>query len=376
MRMKCTSGFRHVIQEAFMRSVARFMKIVGIAAFLLSAGSAAAQPIDCPRLAAQINALAASSPGRANHYGAAVQKQRNDLDRAIHYARSLGCDRGQFFMFDTAPPQCPGLNAQIQQLQATLAQYEGGGDLGGNAAARQQLTARYNSYCRGQVQTSPQPQQRGFFETLLGVFQPNQNPYPAGQQPQFEEVRPLDGEELRPHGGSQAVCVRSCDGGFFPLTVSVRNADPDQLSGLCQALCPNATVSVYTRSPNGDISTAVSLDGGAPYSESPTALKFQKSFDAACTCKPPGETWAEALAGAEDLLGRARKTDVLVTPENSAEMAKPKLEKAARPSMLPAPAPNSQAGNNPTAAADQTGTDEIVGPDGVKRRVRIIVPPL
>ena len=158
--------------------------------------------------------------------------------------------------------------------------------------------------------------------------------------------------------------------------MSVRNADPDQLTGLCQALCPNATVSVYTRSPYGDISTAVSLEGGAPYSESPTALKFQKSFDAACTCKPPGQTWAEALAGAEDLLGRARKTDVLVTPENSAEMAKPKLEKAARPSTVPAPAPNSQAGNNPSAAADQTGTDEIVGPDGVKRRVRIIVPPL
>jgi Protein of unknown function (DUF2865) len=347
-----------------MRSVARFMKIVGVAAFLLSAASAAAQPIDCPRLAAQINALAASGPGRANHYGAAVQKQRNDLDRTIRYARSLGCDRGQFFMFDTAPPQCHGLNAQIQQLQATLAQYEGG-----------ELTARYNSYCRGQVQTSPQPQQRGFFETLLGVFQPNQNPYPAGQPP-FEEVRPLDGEDLRPHGGSQAVCVRSCDGGFFPLTVSVRNADPDQLASLCQALCPNATVSVYTRAPFGDISTAVSLEGGAPYSESPTALKFQKSFDAACTCKPPGQTWAEALAGAEDLLGSAHKTDVLVTPENSAEMAKPKLEKAARPSTVPAPAPNSQAGNNPSAAANQTGTDEIVGPDGVKRRVRIIAPPL
>jgi hypothetical protein len=359
-----------------MPTVARLMplmKVLGIAAVLLSAGSAVSQPIDCPRLAAQINALASSGAGRANHYGAGVQKQRNDLDRTIRYARSLGCDRGQFLMFDTVPPQCRDLNAQIQQLQTTLAQYEGSGDLGGNAAARQQLTARYNAYCRGQAQTSPQPQRRGFFETLLGVFQPNQNPYPGGQPP-FEEVRPLDGEDLRPHGGSQAVCVRSCDGGFFPLTVSARSAEPDQLAGLCQALCPNATVSVYTRSPNGDISTAVSLDGGAPYSESPTALKFQKSFDPACTCKPPGQTWAEALAGAEDLLGRAHKTDVLVTPENSVELAKPKLEKAARPSTLPAP--KSQAGNDPATAADQTGSDEIVGPDGVKRRVRIIVPPL
>ncbi len=360
-----------------MRWVACLVKVLGIAAFLHAAGTAAAQPVDCPRLAAQINALAASGGGQGRvtqHYGAAVQKQRNDLERTIRYARSLGCDRGQFLMFDTAPPQCHGLNAQIQQLQATLAQYEGSGDLGGNAAARQQLTARYNSYCRGQVQAAQPPQQRGFFETLLGVFQPNQNPFAPGQQPPFEEVRPLDGEDVRPHGGSQAVCVRSCDGGFFPLTVSARSADPDQLTSLCQALCPNATVSVYTRAPFGDISTAVSLDGGAPYSESPTALKYQKSYDAACTCKPPGQTWAEALSGAEDLLGRARKTDVLVTPETSAELAKPKLEKPPRPS--PLPEPGSQAGSKPSAAADQTGADEIVGPDGVKRRVRIIVPPL
>jgi Protein of unknown function (DUF2865) len=373
-REKCTSGVRRVIREAFMRSLACLVKVVGIAAFVLSAGSVSSQPIDCARLAAEINALASSGQGHVNHYGAATQKQRGELDRAIRNARSLGCDRGQFFLFDTAPPQCQSLNAQIQQLQATLAQYEGNGDLGGNTAARQQLTARYNAYCRGQVQTSPRPQQRGFFETLFGVFQPGQNPFAPGQEPQFEEVRPLDGDELRPHGGSQAICVRTCDGGFFPLTVSARNGDPDQLTGLCQALCPNAAVSVYTRSPDGDISTAVSLQGDAPYSDLPAALKFQKSFDPACTCKPPGQTWAEALAGAEDLLGRARKSDVLVTPENSAELAKPKFEKAARPS--PLPAPNDRAANNPTAAADPTGSDEIVGPDGVKRRVRIIVPPL
>jgi len=115
-------------------------------------------------------------------------------------------------------------------------------------AARQQLIARYNAYCRGRVQPSPQPAQRGFFETLFGAFIPNPNPFSA-EQPRVEEVRPLAGEDLAPHGGSQAVCVRTCDGGFFPLPLSARQSDPDQLTGLCQALCPNAPVSVYTRSP-------------------------------------------------------------------------------------------------------------------------------
>jgi Protein of unknown function (DUF2865) len=378
MRMKYSSGLRRAIRETFLRSSVSLRVGLASAAFVLSAGSAAPQPVDCARLAAEISALNDSGQRHPTNYGSGAQRQRADLNRVIGQARALGCNRGQFFLFDNVPPQCPGLKAQIQQMQASLAQNEGAGDLGGNSAARQQLIARYNAYCRGGVQTSPQPAQRGFFETLFGVFAPNQNPFAPGQQPQFEEVRPQAGEDLTPHGGSQAVCVRSCDGGFFPLPLSVRQGDPDQLTGLCHALCPNAAVSVYTRSPNQDIASSVSLEGAAPYSDLPNALKFQKSFDPACTCKPPGQTWAEALAGAEELLGRARKSDIVVTPENSVELAKPKFEKAARPgpSTEPAAGQNDQAGNNPTAVGGQSGTQEITGPDGVKRRVRIIVPPL
>ncbi|HUI21498.1 MAG TPA: DUF2865 domain-containing protein [Methylocella sp.] len=347
---------------------------MGTAAFLLSAGSASLQPLDCGRLAAEINALNNAPQRPSNHYGGAVQKQRAELDRAIANARALGCNRGQFFLFDNLPPRCAGLNAQIQQLQTSLAQYEDTGDLGGNGAARQQLLARYNAYCRGQVQTSPQ--QRGFFETLFGALVPNQNPSQA-PQPQFEEVRPAPGEDLTPHGGSQPLCVRSCDGGFFPLNQSVRQSNPDQLAGLCQALCPNAEVSVYTRSPNQDISTAVSLDGQTAYADLPNALKFQKSFDPACTCKPPGQSWAQALGGAEELLGRARKSDIVVTPETSAELAKPKFERAARPSDgAPSSPSGDQAVDNPAAAEGQAGAEEVTGPDGVKKHVRIIVPPL
>jgi hypothetical protein len=370
--MNYSSGLCSAIKEIFMRSRACLYSVMGSAPLVLSASSAFPQPVDCPRLAAQINALGAASQRPLIHYGSAVQKQRAELDREIKNARALGCNRGQFFLFDTAPPQCSGLNARIQQLQASLAHDGGNSDLGGNTAARQQLVARYNAYCRGQARGTQLP---GFLEQLFGALAPNSNPV---QPPQFEELRPPDGADLTPHGGSQAVCVRECDGGFFPLNLSVANSDPDQLTGLCQALCPNAPVSVYTRAPFQEISTAVSLDGDSPYSDLPNALKFEKNFDPACTCKPPGVSWAEALAGAEEMLGRARKSDIVVTPESSAELAKPAIEKAGRPGPgAPAAAgQENQAGNNPAGAGKEAGTGEVTGPDGVKRRVRIIVPPL
>jgi hypothetical protein len=350
---------------------------MGGASLVLFPGLASSQPLGCGELAARIAALGEGSQTYSNHNGGAAQKQRAELDRTVRYARGLGCDRSQFFLFDTTPAQCPGLNAQIQQMQAKLAQYQGGRDPAGNAAVRQQLTASYNAHCRGQVQAAGQPPQRGFFETLFGIFGPN--PFSLEQQPPNGEVRPLPGEDLTPRGGSQAVCVRECDGGFFPLNLSVRQSDPDQLTGLCQALCPNAAVSVYTRSPNQEINTAVSLDGDTPYSDLPNALRFETNFDPACTCKPAGQSWAEALAGAEQMLGRERKSDIVVTPEKSAELAKPKFEKTAppRPGTQPSAAKEDQEGGNSANAEEgQAGTQEVTGPDGVKRRVRIIVPPL
>jgi hypothetical protein len=269
-------------------------------------------------------------------------------------------------------------------MQANLAQYEGTGDTAANAAARQQVIASYNAYCRGQAAAPGQPRERGFFETLFGAL--NLNPFPFGQQPGIngplpppaEQVLPQPGEDLTPRGGSQAVCVRSCDGGFFPLSVSTTQAGPDELTNLCQALCPNADASVYTRSPNQDITSAVSLDGNTPYSDLPSALRFKKTFDPDCTCKPPGQSWAEALAGAEQILGRVRKSDIVVTPENSAELSRPKFEKVVPPARVAQPPSPAEAppADSTASAKGQSPTEEVTGPDGVKRRVRIIVPPL
>jgi hypothetical protein len=214
----------------------------------------------------------------------------------------------------------------------------------------------------------------------------------------FEEPAPVE-EEHKPHGGSQAVCVRSCDGGFFPLNYSARR-DPDQLTSLCQALCPNASVSVYTRAPFSEISTAASLDDGSSYSDLPNALKFQKSFEPSCTCKPPGISWAQALSGAERLIGQDRKGDIIVTDEKSVELSAPKAEgkKRVGPDAAPAstaagdsakdltrgeapsPAAAAKPGKSPhdgTAPLEDPGQyRDVIGPDGVKRRVRIVGPTL
>lgn len=165
-------------------------------------------------------------------------------------------------------------------------------------------------------------------------------------------------------GGSTAICVRACDGGFFPLSYSARRANLEALSELCKAQCPNTEVELYTRSPWRELDQAVSLEG-KPYSEHPNALKFAKSFDPACSCKAPGKSWAETLEEAERILAEKNKDEV-VTAERAEQLSRP----------LATPAPRPTPASEPTPHRARETYREVVGADGVKRRVRVVAPML
>ena len=356
-------------------------RLVAALAFCLGApglpvvlAPAAAQSMDCARLQQQI---AAAGSGGGNRYAAAARKQSIELARTAAYAHQLGCDRQQFLFFGgTSAPQCGAVNARIAQMQANLGQLQAAG----GGASRDDLVARFNAICRGGQQSAAlqPPRQRGFFESLFGSPEEQRQPPPVDPSQDPAQDGLDDGDGIDAHGGSQAVCVRTCDGGFFPMTMSVRH-NQDTLNEMCTALCPGTQVAVYTRNPNSEIRTAVSLEG-TPYMDMPNALKFEKNFDAACTCRPAGKSWAEALAGAESALGAQRKGDIMVTPEKSAELSRPKMDDKTRAALLrgqPAGAlpPTAQAEVDPKNPAVGPA-DDVAGPDGIKRHVRKVGPQL
>jgi hypothetical protein len=75
-----------------------------------------------------------------------------------------------------------------------------------------------------------------------------------------------------------AVCVRLCDGFFFP---SATRSGGD---GACAAQCPDAPTARYTEPAGSDrIEDAVSIRG-ALYSALPVANRYRTTFDGACRC--------------------------------------------------------------------------------------------
>ena len=240
----------------------------------------------CQRLEAQLASLdrGNNDPARADQIRRAedaVNRQQFEVDRLVAQSRRSGCESSGFFsIFSNAPPQCGGLSRQIDQqrnalerLQNQLEQLSGGTTE--RASQRQSLLiALGNNGCGAQYRSAAlQGQQGGFFDRLF-----------SGNGGMFS------GQPGAMGGSFRTICVRSCDGFYFPIsyaTTSDRFRDDDQT---CQRMCPAAEVSLYTyHNPGEEVAQAVSLSGRL-YTELPAAFSYRKALNPACSCRRPGET--------------------------------------------------------------------------------------
>src|SRR5262249_57790804 len=93
-------------------------------------------------------------------------------------------------------------------------------------------------------------------------------------------------------------------------------------------MCPASEVALYTyRNPGEDVPQAVSL-AGQPYTSLANAFRYRQEFNPACSCRRPGETWADALREIQDTT--VERGDIIVTDETSKTMSQPKPEPAAK----------------------------------------------
>ncbi len=107
------------------------------------------------------------------------------------------------------------------------------------------------------------------------------------------------------YAGSGPVCVRLCDGAFFPLDQAA--GDAASLAGACGSQCPDAPTEVYYRNGSDRIEDAIS-DRGQRYTALPVSLRFRKSSDATCTCH------RDVIAYAPLSDATLRRGDAIMTP--------------------------------------------------------------
>jgi hypothetical protein len=337
---------------------------------------AAVNPM-CPRLEAQLATIDRGGGGdpakdeQIRRYQDAATKQQGELDRVTSQAKRMGCDSSGFFsLFSGQSAQCGPVNNQIQQMRANLDQITTslerlrGGGFGGADRENQRrsvLLALAQNNCGPQYANAP----RGpgnFLDNLFGNNNNNPN---------------APGADLGPQSGTfRTVCVRTCDGFYFPIsfaTVPARFPDDEKT---CKALCPAAEATLFSyRNPGEDMSSAVSING-QPYSSSPNAFRYRQEFNPSCACKAAGQTWSDALKSIDDKAAAEQQGDIIVTEESAKKMSRAPAKatpaaakKGAAPAGTAATAPAPDA---PTGAAPSTDSENkpirSVGPTFIPAR--------
>ncbi len=313
-------------------------------------GAPGSNPI-CVRLEGQLAGLDRGGSGdpakdeQIRRYQDSQTRQQAELDRVTSQAKRMGCDSSGFFsLFGGQQAQCGPVNTQIQQMRSNLDQITSNlerlraGSVGGynperDNQKRSVLLALAQNNCGPQYAAAAQQSQGGgnFLSNLFGGNNANPGAPPSDLGPQS--------------GTFRTVCVRTCDGAYFPVsfaTVPARFPDDEKA---CKALCPAADAALYTyRNPGEDMNAAVSVNG-QPYSALPNAFKFRSEFNPSCSCKAAGQSWADALKSADDKAAVEQQGDIIVTEESAKKMQQRQLNKGA-----PAPA-NAKKGTTPPPTA-------------------------
>jgi len=271
-------------------------------------------------------------------------------------AKRMGCDSSGFFsLFSGQSAQCGPVNNQIQQMRANLDQITNslerlrtGGGADRDNQRRSVLTALAQNNCGPQYAAAAQGP-GNFLNNLFG-----------GNNPASQPGAP--GGDVGPQSGTyRTVCVRTCDGAYFPISfATVPGRFPDD-EKTCRALCPAAEATLFSyRNPGEDINAAVSING-QPYTALPNAFRFRQEFNPSCACKAAGRTWSDALKDVDDKAAAEQQGDIIVTEESAKKMSrvptKPtptSAKKGATPAATPAVAPPADDSANTTATAPAT----------------------
>jgi hypothetical protein len=112
--------------------------------------------------------------------------------------------------------------------------------------------------------------------------------------------------------------------------VPAKFADDEQA---CHRQCPAAEAALFSyRNPGEDVSRAISMSGKL-YSELPTAFSYRKQINPSCSCRAPGQSWADALRQADDFVERG---DIVVTEERARQLSQPRVDAQGKP-IVPQP---------------------------------------
>jgi hypothetical protein len=359
-------------------------RIVVCAASLLALSVIPAAADTCSDLKAQINSASRTDSGfsaKAARYADAARRQAAEIEKTRAIQETQGC-------FRNPTASCQALNRTIQQMRSNLDQLERQRDrLAGNRNNEQRLRAiqaRLRANRCDEPQRIARQQIDGPQVTMVqpndvdpdritrvivrdGIGRKRIHEAPQDGPAYFDNPNAITVPQMS--GTFRTLCVRTCDGYYFPVSFATTSDFFERDAKACAAMCPAAKTKLYFhRVPDQESEAMISLQG-EPYTALPTAFLYRQrptdQADPSCTC---GKPQTEANLGVDEDTARPNpletgkrptpsgRPDGLVDPESQMNAATGQTEEHIREA-------TGTAGAGEPHAVDSSRKIRVVGPE-------------
>lgn len=276
-----------------MFKLVRIMLPLALAAAL--SGRAAASEL-CAQLTGELTALSEtySAPAKVRKYARAIAEQKLSIRELRHGLREAGCTSGSLFVTEAASPdECGALADKMARMETNLAilnEKRLSLMTGQEADHRRErlLAALDENRCNDQpvlVNADPVPHEPESFATDLP------DGYETIRVPQSQEG--YGDSQFVALGGSatsgsyRTMCVRTCDGAFFPISSQATSLSFQRDAQVCSMMCPGMETELFYHSIRQETDAMRSALTGRPYGELDNAYRFRTTSgpkDKACGC--------------------------------------------------------------------------------------------
>jgi hypothetical protein len=212
------------------------------------AGEVEAEPAFCGALRADLAAASGATSGGSGNSLASAQAQ----------ARGAGC-YGVFRFFRGAPsPACGAIMARVNRLQRAAA-----------------------------------PRSFGLFS----IFSAGPDQRRANLKQQLAQAGCAS--SLASGGTLRTLCVRKCDGYYFPINSAATRKRLVVDQRVCESMYPPGQASLYTQRYSGQAEGDMTSLQGEVYAKQPFAFLYRFNYDSGCASSLGQKTMAGALVSAE-----------------------------------------------------------------------------
>tara|TARA_R110002126_G_scaffold68307_11_gene172942 strand:+ start:834 stop:1931 length:1098 start_codon:yes stop_codon:yes gene_type:complete len=235
----------------------------------------------CTDLKAQLVTAEAKTAGskKIKRYSDAIKKQTKMIAKIDADLSRYNCEGG-------SNAACKQLNSSKKKMSSNLGKLTKKQDIlskGSGKLSISQIKAQLEAFnCSKskiiKVATNPTAEDLGNGVKLIGKS--------GGRKPPSRVIALPNSS--RSVGSYRTMCVRSCDGYFFPISSNTSSSSFKRDEIACQLMCPGTETNLYFhRSQGQESEDMISYRGGQSYDQLPKAFAYRKlnaKFSEACSC--------------------------------------------------------------------------------------------